>query len=1118
METGNDFGETRYTITAAAKGNYVGTVDGSFDVEVTYDDVPPGQPTNFSAAVVNGDVTLSWDEPASRGYFQGTAAALTRYTIYYSDSPGVTAANNLGSEIVGTAERSRVFAPSSPLAAGSQYYFIMTARNGTGESPPTSEVSAFTNAVPGVPTGVSTMGGDGQVTLSWTAPASKGYYNGVPASLGDYTIYYSTNSNVSTSSSSVTAGPDRTSRVVDSLNDGTQYYFLIRASNGAGDGPLTPAAPTFTDAVPGEPTGVSATGGSGQASLSWTAPASRGYHSGVEASLGEYRIYYSASANVSTSDPSIPAASDETSKVVNNLFGGTQYYFMIRASNGTGDGPLTPPVSTFTDAVPGAPTNVSAIGGNGQVTLSWDAPAFEGYYRGTAASLDDYTIYYSTSANVSTSSSSVTADSGKTSKVVSGLNGGTQYYFMMRASNGGGNSPLTSKVSTFTNAVPGVPTGVSARGGNGQVTLSWSAPAFTGYDSGVSASLSDYRIYYSASADVSASSPSVTAGSDETSKMVNNLNGGTQYYFRMTASNGAGEGSLTSPVSTFTDAAPGAPTIRVSTTQTGVKLDWEVSDTGYDGGTEATLTRIDIYYADSANVGLVSSQYDGTTSIVTSNPIGSENITIDAPGTLYYFIATAANTVGVSTASSEQSVTLNSRPGVPTNVSGTVTDTTVTLNWAAPTYTGYYGGAVTPLTAYSIYYSKTASFSISNPEGTKTAGPGDTSITVTGLTAGTTYYFIMTASNAAGEGGETNPLPMIPGIKPDSPASVLAAAGHGEVTLTWAAPVNKGTPPTLTGYTVYYSTDANVSTAAAAKVMAGPGDTSMVVQGLTNGTPYYFIITASNNAGESNAANAVSATPLADTFSYGTADAVRTLKDAEFSVMPTWGRGTVPDGLQNYEISPSTLPAGITFNSSTGELKGTPTALDIKDYTITAHIGGESVSTPPTTLLVYARPTGKNELITLLEEEINRQGSSGDFQTIDTSSITDMSDLFNPIHNSWGAEFNGDISSWDVGNVESMERMFSDASQFNQNIGGWDVGNVENMQAMFFGASQFNQNIGGWNVGKVTDMSSMFGLAAAFDQNLENWAVSPSSINPNLNRSNMFTGSGMAGSPPTWFF
>ena len=191
--------------------------------------------------------------------------------------------------------------------------------------------------------------------------------------------------------------------------------------------------------------------------------------------------------------------------------------------------------------------------------------------------------------------------------------------------------------------------------------------------------------------------------------------------------------------------------------------------------------------------------------------------------------------------------------------------------------------------------------------------------------------------------------------------------------------------------------------------------------GLTNATPYYFIITASNNAGESNAANAVSATPLADTFSYGTADAVRTLKDAEFSVMPIWGRGTVPDGLQNYEISPSTLPPGITFNPSTGELKGTPTALDINAYTITAHIGGESVSTPPTTLLVYARPTDRSELVALLEAEINRQGSNGDFQTIDTSSITDMSDLFNPFHNSWGAEFNGDISSWDVSKVKSMD-------------------------------------------------------------------------------------------------
>jgi surface protein len=42
------------------------------------------------------------------------------------------------------------------------------------------------------------------------------------------------------------------------------------------------------------------------------------------------------------------------------------------------------------------------------------------------------------------------------------------------------------------------------------------------------------------------------------------------------------------------------------------------------------------------------------------------------------------------------------------------------------------------------------------------------------------------------------------------------------------------------------------------------------------------------------------------------------------------------------------------------------------------------------------------------------------------------------------SQFNGNISKWDVSNVEDMSDMFSN-SQFTGNISNWDVSNVENM-------------------------------------------------------------------------
>ena len=43
------------------------------------------------------------------------------------------------------------------------------------------------------------------------------------------------------------------------------------------------------------------------------------------------------------------------------------------------------------------------------------------------------------------------------------------------------------------------------------------------------------------------------------------------------------------------------------------------------------------------------------------------------------------------------------------------------------------------------------------------------------------------------------------------------------------------------------------------------------------------------------------------------------------------------------------------------------------------------------------------------------------------------------------SSFNGDISSWDVSSVTSMNGMFTYASSFNGDLSSWDVSNVTDM-------------------------------------------------------------------------
>ncbi|MCQ2190697.1 MAG: DUF285 domain-containing protein [Paludibacteraceae bacterium] len=127
-------------------------------------------------------------------------------------------------------------------------------------------------------------------------------------------------------------------------------------------------------------------------------------------------------------------------------------------------------------------------------------------------------------------------------------------------------------------------------------------------------------------------------------------------------------------------------------------------------------------------------------------------------------------------------------------------------------------------------------------------------------------------------------------------------------------------------------------------------------------------------------------------------------------------------------------------------------------------------------------PKTKEELNEAIKAEVKLQGDGANLKCIDTSAITDMSLLF---YNN--TKFNGDISKWDVSNVDNMAYMFM-CSQFNGDISKWNVKKVTDMFSMFR-SSQFNGNISNWNVSKVVNMASMF-MGSQFNGDISNWDVS----------------------------
>ena len=133
-------------------------------------------------------------------------------------------------------------------------------------------------------------------------------------------------------------------------------------------------------------------------------------------------------------------------------------------------------------------------------------------------------------------------------------------------------------------------------------------------------------------------------------------------------------------------------------------------------------------------------------------------------------------------------------------------------------------------------------------------------------------------------------------------------------------------------------------------------------------------------------------------------------------------------------------------------------------------------------------PKTKDELI----EDINELLDSNkyNFNCIDTSAITDMSNLFSAIDIRYQYD-DIDISNWDVSNVTNMNSMFYSYYNFNCDLSKWDVSKVEDMSDMFNNCGNFEgKGLENWDVSNVKYMDKMFSYCVNFTgKGLENWNI-----------------------------
>jgi hypothetical protein len=193
---------------------------------------------------------------------------------------------------------------------------------------------------------------------------------------------------------------------------------------------------SLTLAGPASPTNASALPGNGRATVSWTAPSSDGGSPITGYEVTSYVGYTPLSTQL--------FSSTATTQLVTGLTNGWKYRFRVRAINAAGTGPY----STVTNAVipapptaPSAPTNASALPGDGRATVSWTAPSSDGGSPITGYEVTSYVGYNPLSTQLFSSTA--------TTQLVTGLTNGWKYRFRVRAINAAGNGPY----STVTNPV-----------------------------------------------------------------------------------------------------------------------------------------------------------------------------------------------------------------------------------------------------------------------------------------------------------------------------------------------------------------------------------------------------------------------------------------------------------------------------------------------------------------------------------------------------------------------------------------------------------------------------------------------------------------------------------------
>lgn len=317
-----------------------------------------------------------------------------------------------------------------------------------------------------------------------------------------------------------------------------------------------------------------------------------------------------------------------------NFTGGYGYYeFYSRARDSTNNYEIALTKDTackYSQPIvePSAPQNLQATAGDGQVIIDWDAPTSDG-----GASITNYNLYRGQSAGSETLL--ITLGNVLTYTDTAVTNGNT-YFYQASAVNSVGESSKSNEDSALPKAaatLPSAPQSLQVASGIGQLVLTWLSPSSDG-----GSAITGYKIYRGTASN---GEIVLTTIGNVLTYTNSGLGMGQLYYYKVSAINDVGEGTLSNEDSSETFNLPSAPQSLTGEAGNGeVYLSWtQPTD---DGGSPITQYKI---YRGTSTTNEVLLTTVGNQLTWTDNDVQNSQI--------YYYKIKASNLVGDSIFSNE---------------------------------------------------------------------------------------------------------------------------------------------------------------------------------------------------------------------------------------------------------------------------------------------------------------------------------------------------------------------------------------------------------------------------------------------------------------------------------